>query len=566
MLLNNVLTARREEHVSTEVASLSVRVPEAKDPSLAKRWGLRDVENILKCRRISIFMLTWNQHGKPPPEPLSAIIPPDSFDMYVIGTEECERTIEQSFLFRSKRRWEALLCDTLGEGCCMIASTDLIAIHICILVRRELLPFITAVQCGRVATGIGNVIGNKGAVAISLRFGLTDFIFVNAHFPAHQQLVPARNAAFHKINSEMALFPPEKPSSLDSPSSRVGSFVAKVSDAMVNAASSVVASSSPSSNPLAARTYRLAPSSPRSLSASPPVRGALVRGHSVLPYTETYSLPALSLPPLSLPSSTLPFLSPSPVPLSGLIHSSPVPRRPSNAATFRDMSYSPLASPVVPPPTPEAPPPLRRSGSVDSLSGGVNTNNLRVQEATLNLQTAVKRLRMGTNISDRFDRIFWMGDLNYRVNGNRAAVDELLRRFDTIGREVLLANDQLHGERRKGTVFNGFEEGDILFRPTYKFADGSDEYDPSAKRRIPAFTDRILYRDRERHSHSHNHPQGNGHARRKNIKLLRYDSLPEVRTSDHRPVFAIFSVAFETAPKEDDISTDRHGSRMCTIS
>lgn len=41
-------------------------------------------------------------------------------------------------------------------------------------------------------------------------------------------------------------------------------------------------------------------------------------------------------------------------------------------------------------------------------------------------------------------------------------------------------------------IFVGYSEGPLLFRPTYKYDNNSDEYDTSEKQRVPAWTDRIL--------------------------------------------------------------------------
>ena len=39
-------------------------------------------------------------------------------------------------------------------------------------------------------------------------------------------------------------------------------------------------------------------------------------------------------------------------------------------------------------------------------------------------------------------------------------------------------------------IFRGFREHPILFRPTYKYDPGTDEFDTSTKQRIPSYTDR----------------------------------------------------------------------------
>jgi hypothetical protein len=37
-------------------------------------------------------------------------------------------------------------------------------------------------------------------------------------------------------------------------------------------------------------------------------------------------------------------------------------------------------------------------------------------------------------------------------------------------------------------AFEGYEEGPLLFRPTYRYDVGTDNYDTSEKSRIPAWT------------------------------------------------------------------------------
>jgi synaptojanin len=39
-----------------------------------------------------------------------------------------------------------------------------------------------------------------------------------------------------------------------------------------------------------------------------------------------------------------------------------------------------------------------------------------------------------------------------------------------------------------GIAFSGYEEGPLLFRPTYRYDLGTDYYDTSEKQRIPAWT------------------------------------------------------------------------------
>jgi hypothetical protein len=89
------------------------------------------------------------------------------------------------------------------------------------------------------------------------------------------------------------------------------------------------------------------------------------------------------------------------------------------------------------------------------------------------------------------DYIFWCGDFNFRIDIDREEVKELIKRQEW---SLLLNGDQLSVEREKGNVFEGFEEGEIKFAPTYKYDLFSEDYDTSEKCRIPAWTDRVLWK------------------------------------------------------------------------
>ncbi|KAF0703411.1 hypothetical protein AaE_015389 [Aphanomyces astaci] len=180
-------------------------------------------------------------------------------------------------------------------------------------------------------------------------------------------------------------------------------------------------------------------------------------------------------------------------------------------------------------------------------------------------------------IASTFDRVFWSGDLNYRIDGTRKMIDDLLARnfHDVTSLHVLVVNDQLRKEMAAGRVFQRFREGPLNFKPTYKFdkgddvarslyllrgnvfgdiclVSGCDDYDTSAKQRIPSWTDRILYLSA---------------ATPTAIALLAYESHMDVKTSDHRPVTAIFDVEFVCDVNGLDKAThaDQTKSEVCAV-
>jgi hypothetical protein len=138
-----------------------------------------------------------------------------------------------------------------------------------------------------------------------------------------------------------------------------------------------------------------------------------------------------------------------------------------------------------------------------------------------------------TNRFDAIDYVFWFGDFNFRLVESRATVETTIGELSSVQVEEngehlqkLLAWDQL--QRHKFTsIVHDFNEHPISFLPTYKFDLNSDHYDRSTKQRTPSYTDRILFRS-----------NGPGNP----ITCRGYQSVNEVKTSDHRPVYGVFDV------------------------
>ena len=100
------------------------------------------------------------------------------------------------------------------------------------------------------------------------------------------------------------------------------------------------------------------------------------------------------------------------------------------------------------------------------------------------------------DVTDRFDRVFWFGDFNFRIKKSREVVDRMLKKYSR-DHEVfikdLLPHDQLNELFSKGKIFHGFTEKQINFMPTYKFDVNTETYDSSSKQRVPSWTVSILF-------------------------------------------------------------------------
>ncbi|NWY75414.1 SHP2A phosphatase, partial [Erithacus rubecula] len=162
----------------------------------------------------------------------------------------------------------------------------------------------------------------------------------------------------------------------------------------------------------------------------------------------------------------------------------------------------------------------------------------------------------GFDLTLRFTHLFWLGDLNYRLDMDVQVGPCRCQAGDSVGRgaqgvtvpslaqdilthivkkefQALLAVDQLNLEREKNKVFLRFSEGDISFPPTYRYERGTrDTYvwqksKPTGMRiNVPSWCDRILWK-----SHPETHVVCNS-----------YGCTDDIVTSDHSPVFATFEV------------------------
>ncbi|XP_030063484.1 phosphatidylinositol polyphosphate 5-phosphatase type IV isoform X2 [Microcaecilia unicolor] len=163
----------------------------------------------------------------------------------------------------------------------------------------------------------------------------------------------------------------------------------------------------------------------------------------------------------------------------------------------------------------------------------------KVYERILDYNKIIETLQLPKNLPDtnpyhsnssdvttRFDEVFWFGDFNFRLSKDRLGVNTILELDLNTSIPELLQYDQLSKEMNDGSIFKGFQEAAINFLPTYKFDVRCDTYDSTSKQRTPSYTDRILYKSRQKDD----------------IQAVKYTSCSVLKTSDHRPVFGVFQV------------------------
>ncbi|XP_076804156.1 phosphatidylinositol 3,4,5-trisphosphate 5-phosphatase 2-like isoform X1 [Clavelina lepadiformis] len=134
------------------------------------------------------------------------------------------------------------------------------------------------------------------------------------------------------------------------------------------------------------------------------------------------------------------------------------------------------------------------------------------------------------DLTNRFDHLYFLGDLNYRLEMD---VQEILSNIRKNEMAVLHKVDQLRREKDSNKVFNGFHEEEILFPPTYRYERGTREAYSHLKVKktgirinVPSWCDRVLWRS---YPETHN-------------VCLAYGCSDDVMTSDHSPLFSNFQV------------------------
>ena len=105
----------------------------------------------------------------PKPDDLQKLLRPQDVehDLYVIGSQESMKSIVGSMFSPSKVKYENLIAATLGEEFEKVAAHSLSAVHMIVFARKRLIPIIKEIESNYIATGIKNVLGNKGAVNVA---------------------------------------------------------------------------------------------------------------------------------------------------------------------------------------------------------------------------------------------------------------------------------------------------------------------------------------------------------------------------------------------------------------
>ena len=481
-----------------------------------------------------IYVLTWNLHGKfPELDDFAKILPKKtkensaennyqksrSFDLFVINTQECLRSIGASFFNSSKEDWVNALKIYFGDEYINLVNSNLNSFHIAVFVKKEKINFFTELKTGFVKTGFMNVLGNKGAIGVSMKYHDKKMLFICCHLSSGQDKSYARNNDFKKISNGLNLKPTTK-------------FNKNLNDIKLGLRNGVYQSylqdedgeknnnfnsnflqdlndlkSSPHKHLMLKKIKR--PTSPS--------KSSIIRDLNLNTNEKTDSI---------INSKNKNLNKNNGEPVNRMILK-------KNTHNFKYLSkisnenYSNNKNIISP--------------KVDYLlikgDPHNNTTNKIISSTNFDDQTSkikpepYEELESSIGVN-QYDLVIFSGDLNYRINMEIEDCKKLLELKDI---ESLLEKDQLYTSiRSKDIDMEDFFEGQIRFLPTYKFQDGTSEYDYNE--RVPGWTDRILFRANNL----------------SDVILCKYSAIFDAKTSDHKPVYAIFKINFNSHEKNKE--------------
>ena len=525
-----------------------------------------------------IYVLTWNIHGKfPEGEEIQKILPkktkensPENFyqksryfDLFVINTQECLRSIGASFFNSSKEGWVNALKEYFGDDYINLVNSNLNSFHIAVFVKKEKINYFTELKTGFIKTGFMNILANKGAIGASMKYQGKSLLFVCCHLSSGQDRIGARNSDFKKISLGLNL-----------------KFTSKFNKNLDHLKLSLNSKSIYNSNCcpgeiITSKNFFEETKKKKIISDVQDedilikkigIRNSMNLNHN--------GMEKINFDKNFLRNKTL--INPKKVKIdlnkssdnsedSGNVdNNSPkknINFKNKNATTINYIPkkrITPIKQIVTKSTTDliNVEDNLQKKSSKNTenmlFKGDTSSTNAvtRMISSNTDEQNLKSKVDLGCDLDlepdagmNQYDLVIFSGDLNYRINMDKEEVKKLIDSKDI---ETLLEKDQLYSALNKKEIdLDDFYEGRITFMPTYKFMDGTNDYDYAE--RVPGWTDRILYRANNL----------------SDITLCKYSCYSEIKTSDHKPVYAIFKINFNHEKHKDKYQKIENG---CNIS
>ena len=452
-----------------------------------------------------IYVLTFNMKGRTPSESdIPLLFPHDinKFDLFVISTQECLRSILSSMIISSKDEWINLLSKFFGDNFLNLINSNLGPCHLCVFVKKEKAKHFHELRSGELETGLFNFFSNKGAVSASMKYKDKNILFIGCHLAAGHNENNKRNESLLRIKTTL------KTSINIEAKNKLKSYKKNINESLNKFQSTEI------------------------MYDNNNFKNNLINinqeQNDTLKYTKTFVFNKNINQNLNEHKEN--------------INNNEEKEEEKNDKKLNDnLDLNELKEIES----------EKDENEKNILMENHNDKDIEIkmpelfedkQNMTINsIISNNPEIKAKEKTMDEYDFVILSGDLNYRIDFNITDdIDELIKQKNP---EILWDKDQLTKEIKRE---NEFQEGIINFMPTYKYKDNSDEYDYERK---PGWTDRILYKSKKNYD----------------IMLCKYNCIKEVYLSDHKPVYAVFKINFKNKNMEQNCKIKNNISDDCIL-
>ena len=452
-----------------------------------------------------IYVLTFNMKGRTPSESdIPLLFPHDinKFDLFVISTQECLRSILSSMIISSKDEWINLLSKFFGDNFLNLINSNLGPCHLCVFVKKEKAKHFHELRSGELETGLFNFFSNKGAVSASMKYKDKNILFIGCHLAAGHNENNKRNESLLRIKTTL------KTSINIEAKNKLKSYKKNINESLNKFQSTEI------------------------MYDNNNFKNNLINinqeQNDTLKYTKTFVFNKNINQNLNEHKENINNIEEK--------EEEKNDRKLNNNLDLNELKEIESE---------------KDENEKNILMENHNDKDIEIkmpelfedkQNMTINsIISNNPEIKAKEKTMDEYDFVILSGDLNYRINFNITDdIDELIKQKNP---EILWDKDQLTKEIKRE---NEFQEGIINFMPTYKYKDNSDEYDYERK---PGWTDRILYKSKKNYD----------------IMLCKYNCIKEVYLSDHKPVYAVFKINFKNKNMEQNCKIKNNISDDCIL-
>ena len=456
-----------------------------------------------------IYILTYNMKGKTPSElDIPLLFPKDinKFDLYIISTQECLRSIGASIFNDSKEEWITALENFFGNNYIKIIDSNLNAIHLCIFAKKEKSRHFHDLRNGEVKTGYFNFFGNKGAVSASMKYLDKHILFIGCHLAAGHDELEKRKENLFRISNSLSV----------------------------------------SLNEEANKNLKIHKKNLQKTYVQPKkTNNDIYNDNTNKNWKEITFGKKMSESQVIVSKKSLKFEE-------DLNNNNDNNNKEQDDKKLEEndmlnINFNDIKEVE------------SKKDEEDDININININDLENKNNKLKKNELFEKIdeplnetvssimtegKMNDKKIDDYDFVIISGDLNYRINfDNINNIKEIIQKNEP---QILWDKDQLTQEIKQ--EYN-LKEGIINFMPTYKYKENKDEFDYE---RIPGWTDRILYKSKKLYD----------------IMLCEYNSIQNIFLSDHKPVYAVFKINFknqEDIGKNLNIKDDNNNDKECFI-